>query len=57
MCAPSDLKQRVDHSDFERFEIGGALIHVQRALLSDGIIEFSIPGEGTFSIRVERRAD
>jgi hypothetical protein len=56
MCGPSDLKQRVDPSGFERFELGGAVLYVQRELLSEGVIEFSIPGEGTFSIAVKRRA-
>ncbi len=55
MCGPSDLKQRVDPSDFERFELGGAVLYVQRELLSEGIIEFSIPGEGEFSITVKRK--
>ncbi len=56
MCGPSDLKQRVDPSDFERFEIGEAVLYVQRELLSEGVIEFSIPGEGAFSIAVNRES-
>lgn len=54
MCGPSDLKQRIDPSGFERFELGEVVLYVQGELLSEGIIEFSIPGEGTFSITVNR---
>lgn len=53
MCAPHELKQRVDPSDFERFELGESVFFIQKELLSDGIIEFAIPGEGEFSIGVK----
>ena len=56
MCAPSDLKQRVDPSDFERFELGACTLYIQSELLSEGVIEFSIPEKGGFSIIVKRRA-
>jgi len=54
MCAPHELKQRVDPSDFERFELGGSVFYIQKELLSEGVIEFTIPGEGGFSIAVKR---
>jgi len=56
MCAPSDLQQRIDPSDFNRFELDSAVIHIQRRLLSEGVIEFSIPEKGGFSIAVRRGA-
>jgi hypothetical protein len=56
MCAPSDLKQRIDPSDFERFELGTGTLYIQRELLSEGVIEFSIPEKGGFSITVKRGA-
>jgi len=54
MCAPHELKQRVDPSDFERFDRDRTTIHIQRELLSEGVIGFTIPGEGEFSIAVKR---
>ena len=54
MSGPHDLKQRVDPSNFERFEVAGSVLHIQKELLSEGIIEFTIPGEGGFSIAVKR---
>jgi hypothetical protein len=56
MCEPKELKQRIDPSDFERFELGETTLYIQTELLSAGVIEFTIPGEGQFSIAMKRGA-
>jgi hypothetical protein len=56
MCEPKELKQRIDPSDFERFELGETTLYIQTELLSAVVIEFTIPGEGQFSIAMKRGA-
>ena len=57
MCQPHELKQRIDPSEFERYELEEALLHVQKELLTEGILEFTIPGKGKFSLSVRRGGD
>ena len=56
MCEPKELKQRVDEGNFEMFRLAGSRIYIQKDLLSPGLIEFTIPGEGAFSLELVRAA-
>jgi len=50
MCAPEMMKERVDAANFERFETGGIVIYVEKALLSGESIRFTVASAGDFSL-------
>ncbi|MDD3643350.1 MAG: hypothetical protein PHQ19_07815 [Candidatus Krumholzibacteria bacterium] len=52
MCAPEDIKERLDDASFERFEVEDAVFHVQESLLEPGTIELTIADEGSFAMDV-----
>jgi hypothetical protein len=54
MSEPWNLKQRVDPESFDKFPHKGLDIYIEKSLLSEGEIDFSIPGEGEFAISVMR---
>jgi hypothetical protein len=52
MSEPENLKQRVDPGNFQKFLYRGLDIYIQKDMLSDGEIDFTIPDEGGFTITV-----
>lgn len=50
MCAPEEMKERVDAASFERFETGGIVVYVEKTLLSGGSIRFTVASAGDFSL-------
>ena len=50
MCAPEEMKERVDPAGFERFEAGGIAIYVEKTLLTGESIRFTVASAGDFSL-------
>ncbi len=50
MCAPEDMVERIDPAVFERFETGGIVIFVERNLLSEEPVRFTVRSAGDFTL-------
>lgn len=50
MCAPETMTERIDAANFERFDTGGIVIYVEKALLSEKSINFTVVSAGDFSL-------
>ena len=57
MCTLSEHPMMLQQEKFETFDVHGITVFIQRDLLENETIQFTIPGAGEYSVRIVKTTE